>query len=127
MLGQVSGEKKEQFFAETKFFVFPSLPSQGDIEGIPVSLLEALIHGKIVIASDATHVQLLPEWNQLKEAVFLVQDVGDLKELAGALKSVLELSDREIIKRTNNVRNCMKRYEWSNLIHEYFSCLGINS
>lgn len=123
LLGQIVGHQKEQFFQQTKVLVFPSLPINGDIEGIPVSVLEALIYGKQIIASRATNIEQLPEWDSIKKFVTLVDDVVDAKQFAALLESVLKSSDWESKADSRAQQAIMQRYAWSRLIQEYIQKL----
>lgn len=111
-LGHISGIEKSNFMQRVTVFVFPSLSVDGDIEGMPVALLEALALNKIIVASTATHIQLLPEWNSIKQNVFILKDPTNVKQFATILSSALQ-------KKPSDIRNIMRKYEWRNLIIEY--------
>jgi glycosyltransferase involved in cell wall biosynthesis len=123
-VGFVSGLDKLRFFEETQFMVFPSVSAGHDVEGLPVSLLEALCQGKVVVASRDTNVELLPEWDRIKDDVFLLADPGDSGAFAAIMQRLLQLDPSEISARSNRLRNIMQRYRWNNLIKEYEAALG---
>lgn len=125
-IGFVAKEKKAEFFNETGCLVFPSVEVKGDIEGLPVALLEAIYFGKTVIASRDTNIELLPEWDQIKEVIYLLNDPSDVTEFTSLLKKVGSLNADEVRKRTVKIKSIFKRYNWDNLIHEYIQPLQGN-
>lgn len=55
LLGHVTGDDKRQLLRAADAFVLPSLVTpDGDAEGLPVALLEALAAGQVCVASDAS-------------------------------------------------------------------------
>lgn len=123
--GFLSGSDKMAFFAATHFMVFPSLASGGDVEGLPVALLEALIGGKVVIASRDTNITALPEWPLIREDVFLLDDPSDHGAFARLIGQMLRLSPSEVAARSARLRAAMSRYFWPRLIEEYFEAIRL--
>jgi glycosyltransferase involved in cell wall biosynthesis len=123
--GFITEEKKIRLFEQTKYFVFPSYPAKGDIEGLPVALLEALCVGKIVVASRSTNIELLPEWEYVKDEIFLLDDPFNINDFADILKNLLNLKEEKVIITSKKLRKFFERYKWNNLIKEYLSFIGI--
>jgi glycosyltransferase involved in cell wall biosynthesis len=113
--GFLQGAEKQAFLAEAQRFVFPSRIADGDVEGLPVALLEALCRGKPVLASRDTNIELLPEWPEIRDAVVFVEDPADIPALAAGLDRLLQ-SDPA---RARAVAGIMERYRWDRLIAEY--------
>jgi glycosyltransferase involved in cell wall biosynthesis len=122
--GFLFGADKLRFFEDTKFMVFPSVSAGDDVEGLPVALLEALCSGKVVIASRDTNVQMLPEWERIKDDIFFLADPRDLDSFAHTLQRMLQLTPAEIAARSKRLSAVMSRYLWDNLIGEFLASLG---
>nr|WP_254305885.1 glycosyltransferase [Sphingopyxis sp. BSNA05] len=121
--GFLQGADKKEFFEHTKIFVFTSVAAGSDVEGLPVSLLEALCLGKMVIASRDTNIEMLPEWDLLKEQICFLEDPSDIAAFEQAIRNILGY-DRDILQaRSNAIKAIMSRYRWDKLIREY---LGVN-
>lgn len=118
-LGFLDGEDKTEFLNSTRFFVFPSVADGQDVEGMPVALLEAMHTGKLAVASAATNIQLLPEWKEIQEGVFLIDDVRDAEQFSNILETLLSLSNAEIFRISTVLKNAVAQYDWRNLIHKY--------
>jgi glycosyltransferase involved in cell wall biosynthesis len=118
-VGHVSGEEKLELFSKSRFFVFPSRDFKADIEGLPVALLEALCFGRMVIASKATNIELLPEWESLSERVMLVEDPTDEGELASVLKRALGTPQSDLNNAIRATQHVTARFSWSERIREY--------
>jgi glycosyltransferase involved in cell wall biosynthesis len=71
-------------------FVLPTL-NKGRQEGSPVSLLEAMACGKVVLASNVAGIR-----DQLNEVSDLLFEPGNSKELAEKICTILNLSKQEI-------------------------------
>lgn len=120
-IGFVSGEEKLAFFRDTNCLAFPSISVGGDVEGLPVALLEALFCGKISLASRDTNIEMLPEWDSIKEHVFFLPDPTDTAAFTATIERMLKLSASEIAVHSEQLRRTMSRYHWNNLIKEYQS------
>jgi glycosyltransferase involved in cell wall biosynthesis len=118
-LGFLSGKEKSRFFNKVRFMVFPSLAAKGDVEGLPVALLESLYSGKIIIASRSTNIELIPEWQSIKEGIYILNDANDTQELARLIKLLRDLKLDEMNRISKKIRKVMQRYNWQNLIQEY--------
>ncbi|MBH5323027.1 glycosyltransferase [Aurantiacibacter sediminis] len=113
--GFVAGPAKDQFMASCERFAFPAKASQGDVEGLPVALLEALCTGRRVLASTDTNIRLLTEWEELREHVEFIADPDDIAALADALQRLLERPSTPNPAQEEIVA----RYRWDRLIEEY--------
>ena len=113
--GFIQAEEKTTLLLSTRYIVLPSVEAHGDYEGMPVVLLEALGTGAGVIASQATNVTALPEWNSIKKHVYLLKNPANIDEFATILRSCLKAPAFQ--------RKQLTRYMWSNLIEEYVSII----
>jgi glycosyltransferase involved in cell wall biosynthesis len=121
--GFLAGPAKRAFFDSTQFFVFPAVAAGGDVEGLPVALLEALCSGKPVVASRDTNVEMLPEWELIKDDVAFVEDPRDVAALTAAMTRLLDLSPSEVEARSRHLRSIIGRYRWERLIREYLEAI----
>ncbi|MEM9797320.1 MAG: glycosyltransferase [Pseudomonadota bacterium] len=119
--GFVSGEHKAAFFGECQTMAFPSVEAAGDVEGLPVALLEALAAGKPVVASAATNIRLLPEWTAICDDVEFLEDPADTPAFAAALSRLIHLTETDASARSDRLRRIMGRYAWDKLIDEYLA------
>lgn len=121
--GFLSGGRKAAFFGDCRTMAFPSVEEQGDVEGLPVALLEALAAGKPVLASAATNIRLLPEWAEIRDDVELIEDPADTRAFAAALARLLDLPETDARDRSDRLRRIMGRYVWDRLIDEYLAVI----
>lgn len=115
--GFVTGSQKDEFLASSERFAFPALAADGDVEGLPVALLEALARAAPVLASRDSNIELLPEWDALRDHVVFVEDPSDIEALAAALQRLLSAQPHP------QVAASVARYRWSNLIGEYLTAI----
>jgi glycosyltransferase involved in cell wall biosynthesis len=85
--GVASGDAKRQALAEAHFFV---LPTRYNNEGQPVSIIEAMAHGNVVVSTD---YRAIPDMVADGETGALVP-YGDPAALAQAIGGVIEDPDR---------------------------------
>lgn len=117
--GFLQGAEKSAFLGDAHSFAFPSRVTNGDVEGLPVALLEALCRGKPVLASRDTNIALLPEWPAIRDSVVFVEDPADIHALASGLERLL-LADPA---RARAASEAVARYRWDRLIEEYLAAL----
>jgi glycosyltransferase involved in cell wall biosynthesis len=115
--GFITGADKERFLASADRFAFPALAADGDVEGLPVALLEALARGAPVLASRDTNIELLPEWPGIRDEVVFVEDPADIPALEAGLERLLEAEPSATVARA------IGRYRWNNLIREYLAAI----
>jgi len=115
--GFLAGEEKQRFLGDARRLVFPAKSIGGDVEGMPVALLEGLAQGRPVLASRDSNITMLPEWHSLRKYVVYVDDPADHSALADALQRLLSL-DRYDTGETSRV---IARYRWENLIEDYLA------
>jgi glycosyltransferase involved in cell wall biosynthesis len=113
--GFLVGEEKERFLQTAQRFAFPARAADGDVEGLPVAMLEALCRRRPVLASRDTNIELLPEWRRISDCVTFVENPMDVAALAQGLERLLQ-SDPA---RAEAAAEVMGRYRWDRLIGEY--------
>ena len=122
-LGFLNGDNKVDFFNQTRSLIFPSTPAGSDVDGLPVSLLEALCCGKPVIAGLATNIEMLAEWQLLQDHVTLLREPRNIVEFSDALERLISRSEEDVRADGARLRQIMERYLWPNLITEYLAAI----
>lgn len=121
--GFLTGSAKWAFFNASPAFAFPSMKTGGDVEGMPVAMLEALCLGKQIIASPATNIRLLPEWPRIKDLVTIVENPKDTTAFRSAILDVVSLNEDERRRRGDVLRDIFSVYKWENLIERYLEVI----
>ena len=108
MTGFVQGRELEELFSNCYAYVLPS-----DVEGMPISLLEALSYGCQCIVSD------IPE---------NIEVVGDLayqfkKSDVNSLREVLEkaLKDGYLYDSETIIHECLRRFNWNTVVARHMN------
>lgn len=120
LLGHVAGERKQQLLRAADVFVVPSVVAQdGDVEGLPVALLEGLAAGRVCIASDASGADDI-----LTRGVdgFIVP-AGDADALRAALIGALELDPQARQRLEDRARARAAEFRWPALAGRYLAVL----
>jgi glycosyltransferase involved in cell wall biosynthesis len=105
MLGYVYGDLLDELWSNAYLVVQPSV-----LEGLSISLIEALSHGKCVLASD------IPENLEVVEdcaVTFQTRDVNDLRE---KMRHLLDRPDlvADVAERCR--RHAEKHYSWNRIV-----------
>lgn len=101
-LGSLPHEEVLSHLEQSDVFLLPSVTAEdGDMEGIPVALMEAMAKGKLVVS---TYHSGIPELITDRESGFLCKE-KDILEIVVAFKVIKSLSLLEINKYLNTARD----------------------
>lgn len=90
-----------ELFSNAYMYVLPS-----DVEGMPISLLEALSYGRRCLASD------IPENREAAKEYSMYFKKSDVDDLALKLRSALDEPDK--FKNKQEIMDyCHKRFDWN--------------
>ena len=101
LFGKVTDEVLKELYGKCDIFCLPSrIGSDGNREGIPVTLMEAMAYGKAVISTKHAGIpelvdDILVEENNVTELTAAIERLLDNPELCGKLGE----RNREIIKK----------------------------
>jgi glycosyltransferase involved in cell wall biosynthesis len=105
MLGYVYGDVLDELWSNAYFVVQPSV-----LEGLSISLIEAISHGRCVLASD------IPENLEVVEncaVTFQTRDVNDLRE---KMRHLLERPDMVADVADRCRRHAERHYSWNRIV-----------
>ncbi len=107
--GYVTGSTKEALINFADYACFPSIiDDTGDSEGFPVSIMECLAAGKLVLSSNVTGAEDVIQQN----SAGLVFREKSANELAQSIVDALSLSDQEKELIRGNSRSLASQYDW---------------
>jgi glycosyltransferase involved in cell wall biosynthesis len=106
--GPAYGSLKDELFANARAFVLPS-----SLEGLPITLLEAMSHGKPCVASDIPpHLGVIHDGKN-----GLLHRAGDLDHLRRRLIEVIDASPTALAAIGERARTTVaKEYDWEIII-----------
>ena len=110
--GFVQGEELEELYSNAYVYVLPS-----DLEGMPLSLLEAMSYGNCCLVSDIEECKsvVTDDNGELKAGIFKKSCVEDLKEqlqkLVDCPKNVKEMKE-------NASQYILKKYNWDDVVEK---------
>lgn len=105
--GFVKGQELEELYSNAYLYVLPS-----DLEGMPLSLLEAMSYGNCCVVSDIDECASVVEDRAL---VFKKSDIADLK---GKLEFALEHIDKTNVYKEDAVDFICRKYDWGKVVEE---------
>lgn len=105
--GFVAGRMREELYSNAYIYTLPS-----DLEGMPLSLLEAMSYGNCCVVSDIAECAEVVED---KAVVFKKSDVSDLRE---KLQMLCDDSDTVQEYKRNATDFICKKYSWDNVAGE---------
>ena len=117
--GYVGGTPKRALLQASELFVLPSVvDSMGDSEGLPVTLMEALTFGKVVIATDVSGAQEI-----LDGRCGVIVPERDPTALAEAIIRYVNAERDVIARETTEARRLAADFDWSAISRKYLSLL----
>ncbi|PKI17448.1 glycosyltransferase [Colwellia sp. 12G3] len=118
LLGQQPQNVVKQYLNEADVFLLPSVRSKsGDMEGIPVALMEAMAKGLIVVS---TYHSGIPELIENEISGYLVKE-HDINELVTCLAKIQALPQDKITEIRISARSiCLEKYNNDTLNYNVF-------
>ena len=105
MIGFVQGQELEELFSNCYLYCLPS-----DVEGMPISLLEAMSYGCNCLVSD------IKENTQVINQYAKTFKKGNVEDLAEQLTKIL--TTKSIFEKEEISNYTLKRYNWNNIIND---------
>lgn len=106
MTGFVQGEELAELYSNCALYVLPS-----DIEGMPLSLLEALSYGRTCLVSD------IPENMEVLANLGYSFHKGDIEDLKKKMADILNTENQQ--ERCLEIQNSVKsRFDWNRVTDE---------
>lgn len=104
-VGFVEGQKLAELYSNAYIYVLPS-----DLEGMPISLLEAMSYGNCCLVSD------IPECTQVIDDMGVTFKKGDQKDLADKLQFLCDNSSEVLKYKNNSAEYITKKYNWDDVV-----------
>lgn len=119
--GYVSGTLKASLFQLADIFVLPSIvDSDGDSEGLPVTLMEALSYGKLIVATDVSGAEEV-----LHRNCGILVNQKSAAELAAAIETLTKFSEEDRNAQVSEARLLAVRFDWKQIALEYLALIKI--
>ncbi|HEU0266120.1 MAG TPA: glycosyltransferase [Candidatus Saccharimonadaceae bacterium] len=119
-VGYVQGAEKDKLLSESDILVVPSITAGlGDVEGLPVSLMEGLAYGKICIATPESGADDIITDGK---SGFLVPQKNS-QALARTLDRVLTLDQTATKKIATAARQCAEQFSWPKVARQHIDFL----
>ncbi|WP_353369835.1 glycosyltransferase [Aliiglaciecola sp. NS0011-25] len=114
--GFVNGQEKFRFIQNTDLFVLPSIvTADGDAEGLPVSLLEAMSAGALCCASDESGA---PDIIDDGETALLFKAKSS-DALAAIFQQVAKMPEVQRQQIAKQAKAAGESFLWDNMIHQH--------
>lgn len=115
LLGNMNNEQVINYYKENDFNVFVNVSSN---EGVPVSIMEAMSFGKLILATDVGGTREI-----VKSGIngFLLSEQLSSKQLVDKLKDIYEMSEQTYIKMCHE-----SRYIWEQNCDSYRNYITFN-
>jgi glycosyltransferase involved in cell wall biosynthesis len=117
--GYVSGDVKDELFNAADIVCIPSIKEGENTEGLPVTLMEALANGKIVVASNVTGAQ---EYITNNVDGFIFQQ-GDTEDLRKVLESAFRLPEQEQEAVRKAAFELSRHFDWKTVAKKHVNHL----
>ena len=103
--GFVQGQQLEELYSNAYIYVLPS-----DLEGMPLSLLEAMSYGNCCIVSD------IPECVDVVENYGIVFEKGNIVQLRMKLQEVCDCPENVMQYKKNSAEYICNKYNWDDVV-----------
>ncbi|MGN0181277.1 MAG: glycosyltransferase family 4 protein, partial [Candidatus Ornithomonoglobus sp.] len=103
--GFVQGQEMEELYSNAYLYVLPS-----DLEGMPISLLEAMSYGNCCLVSD------IPECTEVVEDKAVTFKRGDAEDLCDKLQLLCDNSEIVQSYKDNASDYICERYNWDEVV-----------
>lgn len=103
--GFVQGQELEELYSNAYVYALPS-----DLEGMPLSLLEAMSYGNCCLVSD------IPECAEVVEDKALIFKKADLKDLQSKLKDACDHSEKVDAHKKQAADFICSKYNWDEIV-----------
>lgn len=111
--GFVQGKELEELYSNAYVYTLPS-----DLEGMPLSLLEAMSYGNCCLVSD---INECTEVVENKALIFRKSDVGDLRR---KLQDACDQPENVKILKEQASNFICSKYNWDEVVHETLNLYG---
>lgn len=105
--GFVQGKMLDELYSNAYIYTLPS-----DLEGMPLSLLEAMSYGNCCLVSD------IPECAEVVEDKALIFKKSDVKDLQDKLQDVCDHPEKIAEYRAQSANFICKKYNWNDVVEE---------
>ena len=117
--GYVHGDLKYALQSRCRVFVLPSvIDEQGDSEGLPVTLMEAMANGRIVVATNVSGAEEV-----INDEVGYLVSPNSSNQLCDAMAKVLDLTDSEVHLMQLKTRELSTQFEWPRIAEIHIDLL----
>lgn len=103
--GFVQGQELEELYSNAYVYALPS-----DLEGMPLSLLEAMSYGNCCLVSD------IPECAEVVEDKALIFKKADVKDLQSKLKNACDHSEKVDAHKKQAADFICSKYNWDEIV-----------
>ena len=105
MTGFVQGQELEELYSNCLLYCLPS-----DVEGMPISLLEAMSYGKMCLVSN------IEENTQVIENYGIIFEKSNVEDLKQKLKQILQ---QKVTIEEQHIQNyVLERYNWDDVVNK---------
>ena len=111
--GFVQGQMLDELYSNAYIYTLPS-----DLEGMPLSLLEAMSYGNCCLVSD------IPECADVVEDKALLFKKADINDLKMKLQDACNNPEKVLDMKRNVANFICKKYNWDNVVEKTLKLYG---
>ncbi len=111
--GFVQGQMLDELYSNAYIYTLPS-----DLEGMPLSLLEAMSYGNCCLVSD------IPECAEVVEDKALIFKKSNVKELGVKLQDACDHPEKVVEMKKQAADFICKKYNWDDVVEETMKLYG---